>query len=86
MLYEEANVFNLFIRPQRYTQCVLVNNIESKHNLFLLEKKTPQGSFNVAPRLILQQAYLLFDFHSKIKLHIINSATCSILKQCPFVL
>lgn len=43
MFYEERNTLNTFVRPQRYTQCVKVNNTECKQNF--LYKNTPQGSF-----------------------------------------
>ncbi len=41
--YEGGNVFNVFVRPQGYTQCILLRNTDCKHNFCLFAKKTPQG-------------------------------------------
>lgn len=38
MLHEEGNTFNMFVRPQGYTQCVLVCNTECKQPC-LFERK-----------------------------------------------
>lgn len=47
MFCEEENAFNMFLKPQGYTQQVLVKkNTERKNNLIYL-KEIPQGYFDL---------------------------------------
>lgn len=46
MCYVEGKAFDRFVRPQGYTQCVLVRNTEYKQLLFVY-KRNPWGPFKV---------------------------------------
>lgn len=35
-VYDERNVLNIFVRPLKYTQSILVSNTERKHNFTLI--------------------------------------------------
>ena len=48
MFYEERNAFDAFVKPEVYTQCVLVSTTECKHNFVC--KKAPQGIFKHTPK------------------------------------
>lgn len=47
MFIEERNALSTSVKPQRYTQCVLVDKSQSKHNFFFVYMKTPKNAFKL---------------------------------------
>ncbi len=68
IFYKEQNSFDMFVRPQRCTQCVLMSNTECKHNFSLFTRKLQRAHVTVTQSRLskLIQSPILFSCHTNI--------------------